>query len=85
LPVRAIRANAETDPPAADYQAFSFMILLIFSSVCFSTRIIFLAWAFLIFYVNVSRSAGFSTKSVAPSFMASMPFSSVPKPVSRIT
>ena len=52
-------------------------ISLIFSSVCFSTISIFSALAFLIFFARASRSAGFSKKSVAPTFMASTVFSTV--------
>ena len=61
----------------ASYQPRVFMILCSFSSVFFSTRTIFLAWAFLIFSVRASISAGFSIKSMAPSFMAWIPFSRV--------
>lgn len=56
------------------YHPFWVMMLRIFSSVFFSISTIFLAWAFLIFSARTFRSAGFSTRSIAPSFMASTPF-----------
>ena len=56
------------------YQALVVRIFLIFSSLFFSTSNIRWELAALILAVRSDRLAGFSNRSMAPSFMASTPF-----------
>lgn len=59
------------------YQPLVLRMLLIRSLDFFSTRIILSAWALWILSVSTDISAGFSSRSMAPSFIAEMPFSTV--------